>query len=158
MDMRKVVLFDIDYTLFDTDTFKKSGLEMYALYEEVIPVLVEIGKIAKLGIFSEGDEDFQQTKLIKTNLQKYFPKEYIHIAQKKTDILEKMLKEYTDQQLFLVDDKLPVLYDASRKRPGLYTIWIKRGKYATVQQEIAGFIPNATILNLKEIIPIITGI
>ena len=41
--IKPIVLFDIDYTLFDTAFFKESGLSEHKIYEEVIEVLEEGG-------------------------------------------------------------------------------------------------------------------
>ena len=55
----KVVLLDIDYTLFDTKTFKESSLKKYALYDEISAVLKDLANVAELGIFSKGEDTFQ---------------------------------------------------------------------------------------------------
>ena len=51
MNKQKFVLFDIDFTLFDTQTFKDSKLTKYTSYGEVISVLENLSKISELGIF-----------------------------------------------------------------------------------------------------------
>lgn len=154
---KKIVLFDIDYTLFDTDFFKKSQLQKHSVYEEVYHVLHELSKIAKLGIFSEGRFEFQKAKLIKTNIQKYFNKKHIYILEEKETPLKGILFKYRNEILFLVDDKLPILHKAKNIMPSLFTVWVKRGKYAKSQKPIKNFVPNAIIKNLKELVPIITS-
>lgn len=152
---KKIVLFDIDYTLFDTDFFKKTNLRKHLVYDEVDDVLNRLSKIAKLGIFSEGELNLQKTKLLRTDIHKYFSKEHIHIVAKKDETLEGILRKYDDVMVFLVDDKLTILHQAKTIRPSLFTIWVKRGIYAKSQKPIKNFTPNAIIKNLKELIPIV---
>lgn len=149
---QKVILFDIDYTLFDTSTFKQTNLKDFVLYGEVIDVLLELQKYAKLGIFSEGDIKFQEKKLRKTKIDKHFNKEHLHIVAKKSDSIEDILRRYKNTRVFLVDDKLETLYQVKTSFPPVFVIWIKRGIYAKNQKEIPGFKPDATILNLEEAI------
>ena len=157
MHKNKIVLFDIDYTLFDTDVFKKSGLSQHEIYEEVIKVLESLKKVALLGIFSEGENELQKQKLKETNIEKYFEKDHTHIVLKKIDEFERVLNSYTDKQVFFVDDKLDILYDAKKLFPEVFTIWVKRGFYAQNQKEIPGFTPDATIENLSEVVKIISN-
>lgn len=155
MNKKKIVLFDIDYTLFKTDIFKNSDLKNYEIYEEVFLVLNKLSKIADLGIFSKGDLYFQNTKLIKTGVLKFFKEHDIHIFDNKDINLEKVLEKYKDKKFFLVDDKLPVLYNAKLKMPSVFTIWVKRGPFAESQQPIKNFSPDAIIKNLSDLDKII---
>ena len=155
MDKNKVVLFDIDYTLFDTAFFKESNLLKHKIYEEVIDVLNSLNKIAILGVFSEGDIDFQINKIKETNIDQYFAKENTHVVLDKLVDLEKIFERYKSKKTFLVDDKLDILYDVKKLFPEVFTIWVKRGPFAAAQKSIPGFIPDAQVENLKEIISII---
>lgn len=152
---KPLVLFDIDYTLFDTAFFKESKLLKHKVYKEVTEVLDSLNKIAILGIFSEGDIEFQKKKLKETNIEKYFAKDHTHIVLKKIDELKKVLEKYKDRQIFFVDDKLNILYDAKKLSPRVFTIWVKRGFYAENQKPIPGFKPDAEVESLSEIIEII---
>jgi len=154
--MKKIVLFDIDYTLFNTDDFKKSNLRDYYLYEETEKVLEEVSKIATLGIFSEGELEFQKTKLIKTNIQKYFNEDHTHIVEKKDLNLELVLSKFKDEKLYFIDDKLQILFNAKKVMPSIFTIWVKRGIYANAQKPIQNFKPDATIDNLSEVFGIVS--
>jgi len=156
--LSKTVLFDIDYTLFNTDIFKQAQLKKHSVYSEVRNVLIQLSKIAKLGIFSEGDLNLQKTKLLKTDIHKYFSKEHIHIVPKKDEIIEKILQKYKNTTVFLVDDKLTILHQAKTIRPSLFTIWVKRGKYAKNQKPLKGFVPDAIIESLNELIPVINSL
>lgn len=157
MKKQKIVLFDIDYTLFNTDIFKKTQLQKHSVYEEVYSVLNQLSKIAKLGIFSEGDLNLQKTKLLKTDIHKYFSKEHIHIVPKKDEIIEGILQKYKNTTVFLVDDKLTVLYRAKTLMSSIFTIWVKRGIYAKSQRPINNFTPDAIIEDLKQAVSIISS-
>src|SRR3989344_9501397 len=126
LDKKPIVLFDIDYTLFDTEHFKKSLLTKHRIYEEVKDVLEKLSKIALLGIFSEGDLEFQRKKLDQTEIVDYFEKDNTHIVLNKLTEIRKVLQKYTDRETFFVDDKLNVLFDAKKIFPKVVTIWVKR--------------------------------
>jgi len=64
MNKKPAILFDIDYTLFDTDFFKESKLLKHKIYDEVIGVLESLAEATTLGIFSKGETEFQKTKLL----------------------------------------------------------------------------------------------
>ena len=155
MDKNKVVLFDIDYTLFDTALFKESKLSKHKVYEEVIEVLDYLKKSATLGVFSEGNIDSQRRKLKETNIDKYFDKDHTHVVLKKLDELKRVLKNYENRQIFFVDDKLSILFDAKKIFPKVIAIWVKRGVYAENQKEIPGFRPDAEVENLSEVVKIV---
>ena len=101
MDKPKIVLFDIDYTLFNTDVFKETQLKKHSVYDEVHDILKKLSKISKLVIFSEGEIDFQKTKLDKTDIKRYFNEHNIHIFKNKTDGLQLVLRKYSHGQIFL---------------------------------------------------------
>lgn len=152
---KKLVLFDIDYTLFDTGVFKESLLTSYNLYEEVIDMLVAVGKIARLGIFSEGELDFQKTKLLKTDIIQHFLDENIHIVASKDMMVREVLERYKDEEVFLIDDKLPILQAAKHIKNDIRTVWVKRGIYAENQKPIPGFTPDYVVTNLADIVTIV---
>ena len=155
--IKPVILFDIDYTLFDTAFFKESGLKRHKIYKEVMQVLGDLSKIAILGIFSKGETEFQKTKLEKTGMIKFFEENNIHIFDDKDVNLIGVLKKYRGSKTFLVDDKLGVLYSTKKYRPQVVTIWVKRGPYAQNQKEISGFKPDAEVTDLKEVASIINS-
>ena len=151
-----VVLFDIDYTLFDTANFKQSRLLEHKIYQEVISVLDSLKKIAILGIFSEGDLKFQTQKLVKTDIKKYFKEMHTHIVLNKLNDIKRVFEKYKDNKIFLIDDKLSILNKLKKIMPLCFTIWVKRGWYAQNQKEIPGFKPDATVDNLREVVKIIS--
>jgi FMN phosphatase YigB (HAD superfamily) len=148
--MKKIILFDIDYTLFDTAQFKESGLTIYKLYDEVEEALKTLSSIAEIGIFSQGEDAFQREKLRQTLIHEHFKEENIHIFASKDENLGSVLDKYKDREIFLVDDKLEVLKLGKDLSENVYAIWLKRGPFADVQKDIVGFTPDATIINLSE--------
>ncbi len=153
--MKKIVLFDIDYTLFDTAQFKQSGLKTYKLYEEVEEALKMLSSVAEIGIFSQGEDSSQREKLRQTLIHARFKEENIHIFSLKDENLGSVLSKYKDRDIFLVDDKLEVLKLGKDLNENVYAIWLKRGPFAEVQKGIVGFTPDAIISNLSEAVAFI---
>lgn len=152
---KPIVLFDIDYTLFDTAFFKQSGLSEHKIYSEVRQVLDSLSVFATLGIFSKGESEFQRTKLEETGILRLFKEENVHIFDDKDVNLIQVINKYRDSKIFLVDDKLGILYSAKKHMPKIITVWVKRGWYAQNQKEIPGFIPDAEVENLSEVVRIV---
>lgn len=157
-EVDKVVLLDIDYTLFNTGVFKESKLATYQLYDEVIDMLVSLKGKVILGIFSEGELDFQSSKLQRTDIYKHFLDENIHIVNNKDEKLKEVLIKYNDKQIIVVDDKLTVLHTAKQIIPNLITIWVKRGIYAENQKEIPNFTADFIINDLEKVPEIIESL
>ncbi len=155
MNKKPIVLFDIDYTLFNIDLYKETLLKEFSLYKEVGQVLKNLSKFINLGIFSEGDFWFQKNKLINTDIQKYFEEKHTHIVLDKTKEIEKILGKYKDAKLFLIDDKATILHDVKKHFPSVFTVWVKRGRYAQNQKEIQGFKPDSIVYDLKNIVSIV---
>lgn len=152
---KPIVLFDIDDAMFNTAAFIQSDRLEYGIYEEVASVLSSLSNFATLGIFSEGEYEFQKAKLEKTGILKFFKRENIHIFQGKDLNLIQVINKYQGSRIYLVDDRLAVLSSAKKNAQQIFAIWVKRGRYAETQEKIEGFIPDSTILNLKELISII---
>ncbi len=152
---KPIVLFDIDYTLFDTAFFKQSGLSMHKIYAEVMQTLDGLNNFATLGIFSKGETQFQKTKLEKTGMAKFFKEENVHIFDNKDANLIKIIDKYKGLKIFIIDDKLEILYSAKMYMDQLFTIWVKRGWYAENQKAIPDFIPDAEVENLSEVVRIV---
>jgi len=154
---KPIVLFDIDYTLFNTRKLKESKLQSYEAYEEVKEILTQLKAIASLGIFSKGEMQFQKTKLSKTGMLKFFKENDIHIFDDKDVNLMDVLEKYKNSKVILVDDKLGILYSARKHLPQIITVWVKRGPYAQAQEPIEDFTPSATIDNLSNLFNIVSS-
>lgn len=147
--MNKLILFDIDYTLFDTATFKESNLTNYSLYVEIAPLLKDLSKTAMLGIFSQGEVDFQKKKLKETGIDKHFIDEYINIVESKIDTIETVIDKYKNYEIFLIDDRIDNLEMAKRHNPNIKTVWVKRGPFAVRDTR---FIPDKSIEDLRQLL------
>lgn len=156
---RQLILFDIDYTLFDTDQLKRTDLKNFSLYKNVRQTLTQLGKVADLGIFSEGNLDFQLKKLHTTKIHHYFATEHIHIVDKKLEAIENLAQKYkTHKNIFLVDDRLTIFPGLKNKLPNLFLIWMrKKSGHEDYQTPLEGFYPDAEIDTLEEVIPLITN-
>ncbi len=153
--MKKIVLFDIDYTLFDTAAFKESGLTTYKLYDDAERALIMLSETCEIGIFSQGEDAFQREKLKQTLIHTHFKEKNIHIFASKDENLGSVLEKYKDREVFLVDDKLEVLKLGKDLSENVYAIWLKRGPFADAQTGIVGFTPDAVITNLSQAVAFI---
>lgn len=149
---KPTILFDIDYTIFNTPLLKQSDLQNYSLFPEVTKILDLLKENFILGIFSEGDREFQISKLKKTNIWHFFNPEDIFIETKKHTLIMEIEEKYRDKPLVVVDDKLTVLADLKKKLPDAKMVWIKRGPYAQAQEPIEGYAPEAVFEDLGPLI------
>ena len=153
---KKIILLDLDDTLFNTDKFKSSDLTAYELYDEVNEALTKLATVATLGIFSQGEIAFQHNKLQKTNIKKFFNEEHIHIVEYKLGVIHDFLERYAKSgTIYFIDDRLPNLHMAKESEPSIVTIWMRRGRYAKTQEKITDFTPDYVIQNLQEALPVI---
>ena len=159
MKSNKIVLLDIDDTLFNTEKLIHSSFFVYELYKEVITALSELSTIATLGVFSQGEIAFQRKKLQETNIEQYFSEDHIHIMEFKLEMMQDILERYHNQgEIFVVDDRLENLHMAKKSAPFIFTIWMKRGRYSNIQEQKANFTPDATVTNLYDVISIISSL
>jgi hypothetical protein len=158
--MNPILLFDIDYTLINVKLFwkplniepdwKKANLPYRdAVYKEVPEVLEKLSKKFQLGIYSEGDENFQLKKLQKGNLLQFFTKKlmYIHISKKNT--LEQIKQISRNDLLWFIDDRLDNLDSVHTTIPEAKTVRIVRGYYRRVSYS---FKPDYSFSSLKPLI------
>ncbi len=211
---KKIILFDIDYTLFDTTKFKKliadalvslvphtdftivdeiysevrvngsfdpavfaklfkekfetkttqeeieqlwwdKQLIQKALYPEVLATLQQLHARNDLilGIFSAGKKDFQLQKI--SSLREFFPQQYIHIADFKEKILSEVLEKYTNNTIVLVDDIITILQKATLLNHDVFSIWVKRGKFAEKAEMPKDFMSDAVVTDLAEMVTIV---
>lgn len=155
-----VVLFDVDYTFFNTGRFRETNLGKYELYEGEAENLEELAQIADLGIFSqEAPNISQMRKLEETGVRKLFPDHRIHLYADKLSEIRGVFEKYKGRKkIVLVDDKLSVLMEAKRVNPDIVAIWINRGPYAQAQPAIEGFTPDHQVQGLTELAPLVRSI
>jgi FMN phosphatase YigB (HAD superfamily) len=123
------------------------------MYEEVYDTLSQLQTYATLGIFSQGSEKLQKRKL--SPIMHFFHPDHMHVVTDKEKAIAKVFEKYIDKTIFLIDDALPILYTLKQAYPHVFTIWMKRGRYADKQEAIPGFSPEKTVLQLQECIEII---
>lgn len=141
---------EIEKFLFGGDFFKNG------FYPDVEITLRTLKDFVRLGIFSQGDEKLQGAKIEQSGFGHFFEKELIYLIKpKKLDFLPSLKKMHSWNKIYLVEDKLTILYEVKKQMPSVFGIWIKRGWYAENQKEIPGFKPDATITNLREIVKIV---
>ncbi|MBI2036268.1 HAD hydrolase-like protein [Candidatus Microgenomates bacterium] len=133
--------------------FAESNFPHELFYKEVKSVLQELSNGAWLGIFSRGYGLLQRGKL--ATIAHLLKKEHIHITLNKEQSLPKLLQKYKDRRLYLIDDALGVLYQAKKLDKNIFTIWVRRGRFAKNQKEIAGFAPDAQVFNLKRVVKLV---
>lgn len=150
-----IVLFDIDYTLFQTHLFKKSQQRDFVIYEEIFYLLNALSEFVTLGIFSQGDISFQKKKLKRTNILKFFGKDNIHITKSKEEDLSKIIGAYKKFRVILIDDKYEILKVAKGNFQEVISIWVNRGPYAKKALISSDFKPDFEVKNLSAILSIV---
>lgn len=143
-------LIKVEKFLFAKDFFKKG------FYPDVGVTIRILKDMVRLGIFSQGDERLQGAKISQSGLRHFFEKELVYLIKpKKLDFLPSLMTIHKEDKVYLIEDKLDVLHEVKKQMPSVFGIWIKRGWYAKNQKNIAGFIPDAEITDLKEVVEII---
>lgn len=138
----------IEKFFYDEDALKR------CLYDETKEVLEAVSKVALLGIFSQGFSRFQKAKLL--TLENLLERPHIHITLSKHMTLPKIVSSYKSKKLYMIDDALDVLHRAKKLNQNIFTIWVRRGRFASRQKPIPGFKPDAEVENLKSITKLIT--
>lgn len=204
--MKKLILLDLDNTLFDTPSYRKSVFtkignvslcqEIYGemireygyffpeafakiiskhlrerreekimsiifdpknfrdnLHKEVLGSLKMLSKIGQIGIFSQGEKEFQSAKI--RHFKHLLNSNRVHIVADKKSEMFTIFKNLKNYDVYFVDDMLIMLQVAKKIDTSIVTIWMKRGRYAENQKDIPGFKPDATITNLEEVIDIV---
>jgi len=107
---------DVAKAFFDSENFKVT------LYPEVTSVLENLSGDYKLGIFSEGLNDFQLLKLHKSGILKYFDQKAMFIFRRK---LTQESLDLLPTGCFVVDDNNFVV-EALCKISSFKPIWLNR--------------------------------
>lgn len=126
------------------------------LYLDSVEILGIISKQKDIiiGIFSAGKISLQRPK-IKT-IEHFLNQEHINIFEfYKGDALPKLIQDYKDYEIYLVDDIQDILVKAKKLRQDVTTIWIQRKGYARDRNPVANFNPDYIIKSLKEVLNIL---
>lgn len=142
-----IILFDIDYTLFDTEEFKKSNLTTYKLYPQTQKVLEQLKSSFTLGILSQGEKGFQIMKLQETGILELFDPGHLFIIPDKLESLPGIMDMLKAEDVAFVDDKIWMLEKAKSLDPKLKTVWFKNGPFV----KESAFTPDKTITSLEEL-------
>lgn len=141
---------EVEHFLFETSFFKNG------FYTEVEKSLKSLKNIARLGIFSQGDEKLQGAKIKQSGFNDLFEQDLIYIIKpKKLDFLPLLKRKHHADKVYLVEDKPSVIQSVKEFIPSMFTIWVERGKYAKSQKDIAGFSPDAKVRNLRDVVGIV---
>lgn len=118
------------------------------VYPDVIPALKKLKSHCRLGIFSEGDKDFQRSKLILPEIINYFKKGLVFIypdkTSKATEIVDKV------GEVYIIDDNPKHIKDIALTSEA-HPIWLKRGPKAQTEEKLN----CPTIFSLEEVEEII---
>ena len=144
------ILIDLDYTLLDTDKFRVNIDENMDnlrdfLYPDALAFLKYAEKFGTPTLFSEGELDFQKTKIEMTGLTGIFGNNIkLYPSYQKLFDLEKM---HNPTEVIVVDDKPDIIDQAISL--GMKTIRINRGKYKDMPTKLT---PLYKVNDLEEII------
>lgn len=151
-----LLLLDIDDTIFNTDTFKKSQLTQYSLFEDVQDALQQLHAIATLGILSQGEKSFQVKKLQETQIHPYFIPEHTHIFEDKAREYKQLFARYHNRKkVIFVEDRIASLAKAKQADLSIVAVWMKRGRYAHHAPRDISFHPDYTVTTLHDLSRII---
>ena len=99
------------------DLFEKS------VYKDT-SVVKNLADLAIIGIFSQGEENFQKSKIAFLNA--LLNRDNVYIFPNKINQMKQAFNKYTGYEIFLIDDNLNVLTKAEDAYPNVYVILIDR--------------------------------
>jgi hypothetical protein len=111
---------DADYLLkifWNIDLFEKN------VYKDA-SVIKDLSRIADIGIFSKGDENFQKQKI--QSIINFIEPEDIHIYKNKLEKINDIFSSYRDFEVYLIDNERDVLEEVRKINSNIYTILIDR--------------------------------
>ena len=106
-----------------SEIFYRREFFAQALYPDVMPMLTELKNQGHvLGIFSEGNEAYQRTKLRETGLDQFLNPEYVFICKRKEqpEVLEQLQSGWV-----IVDDNKKVI-TTLREKTATAPVWMNR--------------------------------
>lgn len=112
--------YNINPVVLDQVFWENDKIYKDSLYPEVVHVLKKLSEIHALGIFSQGNEEFQTRKLKAAGIMDIFSKDYIFIHARK--LLDKAISNLPHNAT-VIDNK----HDVALKLSSLVdSIWINR--------------------------------
>lgn len=109
-DLLLKIFWNID--LFEKNVYKDAS------------VIKDLSRIADIGIFSKGDENFQKQK-IQFIINSINPED-IYIYKNKLEKINDILSNYKDFEIYLIDNEREVLEEVKKINSDVYTILIDR--------------------------------
>lgn len=102
---------------WDIDLFKKS------MYKDT-SALIDLSKLASIGIFSKGEGEFQKNKL--SSIKNLLDDKNIYIFPDKIKEINGVFGKYTDYKVFFVDNDIDVIEKAKSLTSNVFAILIDR--------------------------------
>lgn len=132
---------------FKLEHFISNKLEIYSrsLFEDTVSVLSELRNNFDIGIYSQGYEDFQKTKIESSGIKKFFDDHLIYIDK---DKLNPAFIQQLPTGATIIDDKKEVIEELKTSNR-FNLIWINRKN----EENIEGV---KTIRSLKEVVSLIS--
>lgn len=124
---------ELDKSFHSIDLFEKS------VYKDTSNIK-SLANLAILGIFSQGDENFQKKKI--DFMSSLLDRENIYIFPNKVNETKQIFDKYIDFDIYLVDNDLSLLLEVRKINPSVNVILIDRN---------GQFNDNKDITNIKDL-------
>lgn len=131
----------IDPSIIEQEFFNQ-GRFIDALFSDAVEALKLASKTHTLGIFSQGNQLWQEQKLSLSGIDTYFSQEHRIIAHRK---LSPEIIQQLKTGSVVIDDKFAVVATLAAKRPDLQLFWVN--KAAEEPQEPV----PATVIQIKSL-------
>jgi FMN phosphatase YigB (HAD superfamily) len=150
---KKVIVFDLDDTLFDSTNQPKDtgGSWDIKIFDNFLPILKSDSFINIL--VTRGDKDRQNRKIDVLRIRKYFAD--IHIVDSDTHKYETFITirdAFLNNEIVVIGNRIDCEIRYGNQL-GLKTIHVKHGKYSTLEPRDQYEIPTKTI-SLDEVVDI----
>ena len=116
--------FNIEINTIQTLFWDQKLIDKH-LYKDT-DIFFQISTKTKMGVFSKGDYKFQKSKL--KRFGKLIRNADIHVFPNKIEKFLEILKNYSDHNIYLIDDEIDVLSEAKDINRNIFTILINRKK------------------------------
>lgn len=110
----------VSFSALQAASYGRNDIYKHSLFPHTVNVLQSLAKNYVLGIFSEGDKDYQLSKLIKASIIRYFHADYIFIGKNK--LSSRIIKNIPSQSV-IIDNDRKILETLSKKRD-IVPIWL----------------------------------
>jgi len=158
-----LLLFDLDDTLYSrseqlSDNYTEKDLSRITLFPGVTHLLTQKKlnqKCMTKVLVTKGDNHLQQQKINHLGIDHYFQKVLICPRDEdKKSCFEKAIKDFSDEDVWVIGNRLDseIRYG---KELGLKTIYLRHGKYASLQPKDAYEVPDYEVEKFEDIINIL---